>query len=362
MRHIRKYAVEIHACEIEDIWESDKMRVDYGCDDSECEYFDTHEEALSYLDDIESYSYYMPEWHEVGCGIRSLGSFYEAVIGWFEVELDEDGELPDWWQESYDALNDEEYRYLGEGVGEYIAAGISVEDRIDSLSEEVLTLLEAAYGVKGYVEPSYAPGSYETFYVILQIGDEIASGDNFDDGLCKIRFSNHSSTCNSHRENDGEIWLNEHDSVRSLVGEADEIISDRVTDYESIERNTIDMKASNNRNRQKHTAASWDEAGRLAHKRRTDPVKNAFYAGFRSARRKAIADVDGWDDGVIEESTLRYVLDNIHQLDYELESCVRGAKTHCETYSDLAYYIKDLARDLDAAADELATMAENGEI
>ena len=102
------------------------------------------------------------------------------------------------------------------------------------------------------------------------------------------------------------------------------------------------------------------DGGRLAHKRRIDPVKSAFYAGFRSARRNVTA-ADGWDDDVIEESTLRYVLDDISRLDYELQSCVRGANTRCETYSDLAYYIKDLANNLHEAAETLLDMDADDE-
>lgn len=56
---------------------------------------------------------------------------------------------------------------------------------------------------------------------------------------------------------------------------------------------------------------------------------------------------DGWDrDNEIIQQLIDDTLTKIYELKYELENCVRGSYTECETYSELAEYIRDLGEEL----------------
>lgn len=57
----------------------------------------------------------------------------------------------------------------------------------------------------------------------------------------------------------------------------------------------------------------------------------------------------GWDYSIKEE--LEGILYDIYDLKYEIENCIKGAYTKCETNNELADYIINLAKSLmDSAA------------
>lgn len=60
---------------------------------------------------------------------------------------------------------------------------------------------------------------------------------------------------------------------------------------------------------------------------------------------------DGWGDDVKE--ILGGVMESLDRLMYEIRSCVRGCYTRCRTEAELADYIRALASDMEAAADEI---------
>lgn len=86
-------------------------------------------------------------------------------------------------------------------------------------------------------------------------------------------------------------------------------------------------------------------------------IKRAFMAGYEAGKNK-IAE-SGWDEQELDRDGLMYVLDEISSLDYELRSCRRGAYTGCKTYDELAYWIEEKARDLQAAASALHDIEED---
>lgn len=47
------------------------------------------------------------------------------------------------------------------------------------------------------------------------------------------------------------------------------------------------------------------------------------------------------------------ILDEISNVKYEIDSCVRGAHTNCHTFAELGHYLKDLAGELDGFAESL---------
>lgn len=56
---------------------------------------------------------------------------------------------------------------------------------------------------------------------------------------------------------------------------------------------------------------------------------------------------DGWDrDNEIIQQLIDDTLTKVGELKYELENCVRGSYTNCETYTELAEYIRDLGEEL----------------
>lgn len=75
---------------------------------------------------------------------------------------------------------------------------------------------------------------------------------------------------------------------------------------------------------------------------------------------KKCEDSDGWK-GWDDVADLEPTLDKIEQLTYELRSCVRGAYTGCNTWSELSDYIKGLASDLEAAGDNVSYKKEEND-
>lgn len=53
---------------------------------------------------------------------------------------------------------------------------------------------------------------------------------------------------------------------------------------------------------------------------------------------------DGWNTDKLENLTS--VLNDIYSLQYEIESCVRGAYTGAHTYEELGQYIQELGNQL----------------
>lgn len=63
---------------------------------------------------------------------------------------------------------------------------------------------------------------------------------------------------------------------------------------------------------------------------------------------------DGWGEDV--ESILSPVFARAEDLMYEVRNTIRGANTDCETVEDLADYIRQLASELEDAADEIESL------
>ena len=63
---------------------------------------------------------------------------------------------------------------------------------------------------------------------------------------------------------------------------------------------------------------------------------------------------DGWEDVEGLEDTI----EGIENLAYELRNCIRGAKTRCKNWKDLARHIKMLASNLDDAAELMADKSD----
>jgi hypothetical protein len=65
---------------------------------------------------------------------------------------------------------------------------------------------------------------------------------------------------------------------------------------------------------------------------------------------------DGWDSDKV--AGVKEVCDDIYNLSYELESTVKGAYTHANTYEELGNYVSELGDRLAMAGEELAEMDE----
>lgn len=65
---------------------------------------------------------------------------------------------------------------------------------------------------------------------------------------------------------------------------------------------------------------------------------------------------DGWDEDKL--SDLSYILDKLANLQYEINNCVKGAYSHCTSYSELGEYIKDLGSELMDIADDVSEYVE----
>ena len=71
------------------------------------------------------------------------------------------------------------------------------------------------------------------------------------------------------------------------------------------------------------------------------------------------SDNDGWN---LEDSVVSEVLDQIQDLKYEIDNCVRGSyATNCKTYADLALVFEDFSDRLAMCAEELENMDEDTE-
>ncbi len=65
---------------------------------------------------------------------------------------------------------------------------------------------------------------------------------------------------------------------------------------------------------------------------------------------------DGWDEDKL--SDLRYILDKLANLQYEINNCVKGAYSRCTSYSELGDYIRDLGSELMDIADDVSEYVE----
>ena len=60
---------------------------------------------------------------------------------------------------------------------------------------------------------------------------------------------------------------------------------------------------------------------------------------------------DGWSEAI--QTAVQDACDDISQLQYEINSCVRGSFTNCDSAEELADYIRSLANNLLSAADDV---------
>lgn len=70
---------------------------------------------------------------------------------------------------------------------------------------------------------------------------------------------------------------------------------------------------------------------------------------FRKAKvlgesKKLNESSDGWNKDNLYD--LKYILDKLENLNYEINNCVRGAYSYCKTYEELGHYISDLGEKL----------------
>ena len=68
---------------------------------------------------------------------------------------------------------------------------------------------------------------------------------------------------------------------------------------------------------------------------------------------------DGWDESKLDE--LKYILDKLENLNYEINNCVRGAYSYCKTYEELGHYISDLADSLGNIGEDVSLYVEDEE-
>lgn len=67
---------------------------------------------------------------------------------------------------------------------------------------------------------------------------------------------------------------------------------------------------------------------------------------------------EGWDTDIEPVGDVLDACREVGQLQYELESCVKGAFTSCEDYEELAQHVINLGKRLQEAGDYLAEEAE----
>ena len=60
---------------------------------------------------------------------------------------------------------------------------------------------------------------------------------------------------------------------------------------------------------------------------------------------------DGWGEEV--RDFLDSIMSEAEELFYEIRNCVRGSYTNCTTKSELGDYLRNLAEQLNEAADEI---------
>ena len=68
---------------------------------------------------------------------------------------------------------------------------------------------------------------------------------------------------------------------------------------------------------------------------------------------------DGDDNAVDIKDELSEILADIYDLNYEINSCVRGCNTACYTYEELGNYISELADRLSYIADDVMNVTED---
>lgn len=68
---------------------------------------------------------------------------------------------------------------------------------------------------------------------------------------------------------------------------------------------------------------------------------------------------DGWDGEVLYDVT--YILDKLQNINYEISSCVRGAYSHCKTYSELGKYLEELGNNLSNLGEEISEYEEDSD-
>lgn len=73
--------------------------------------------------------------------------------------------------------------------------------------------------------------------------------------------------------------------------------------------------------------------------------------------KKLICESDGWNDQVCEN--LYDILNEIEQFKYEIDHCVKGSYSGVKTHTALAEYIRNLADELNSAADGIEDIPED---
>lgn len=68
---------------------------------------------------------------------------------------------------------------------------------------------------------------------------------------------------------------------------------------------------------------------------------------------------DDWDGEVLYDVT--YILDKLQNINYEISSCVRGAYSHCKTYSELGKYLEELGNNLSNLGEEISEYEEDSD-
>ena len=79
-----------------------------------------------------------------------------------------------------------------------------------------------------------------------------------------------------------------------------------------------------------------------------------FYESRKARSKKSLkeSEEDGWPQDVLDTLGTK-PLDDFESLLYELRNCTRGSMTGCETFTDLADYIRGIANTLLTRADEI---------
>ena len=96
-----------------------------------------------------------------------------------------------------------------------------------------------------------------------------------------------------------------------------------------------------------------DEEDHIAH---LEKLSNLVKEKGAEGLTESLEGNDGWSEDV--KSVLENVLDDIYDLNYELDSTVRGAYTRCENTADLADYVSDLADRLQLCSEDLRNNSE----
>ena len=65
---------------------------------------------------------------------------------------------------------------------------------------------------------------------------------------------------------------------------------------------------------------------------------------------------DGWNIDYLYG--VKHILDDLNNINYEIDNCVRGAYSHAETYEELSYKLQDLANSLIDAAEDIADIVD----